>query len=127
MESPEHPDDDPVFVSMTLNDGSQHNVNESFILQAETLYPSADVRQELRSMAGWLIGNPKRRKTKSGVKRFIHSWLSRAHDKGGVKPGRSPTKYSDTTRHNIQVAEEYLKNKFAEMDAREAGTHENQS
>ena len=46
------------------------------------LYPAVDVAQELRNMQGWCLGNPERRKTRRGVKRFIHGWLSHAQDRG---------------------------------------------
>ena len=36
-------------------------------------------------MAGWLNSNPKKRKTKSGILRFINGWLSREQDSGGSK------------------------------------------
>jgi len=47
------------------------------------LYPAVNVMQELRKMSSWSTDNPKRRKTKSGIRRFINAWLSKEQDKGG--------------------------------------------
>ena len=46
-----------------------------------------DIRQELRSMCGWLQGNPQKRKTKAGILRFINNWLARTQQKGGNRYG----------------------------------------
>ena len=48
------------------------------------LYPAVNVMQELRKMSSWSTDNPKRRKTKSGIRRFINAWLSKEQDKGGL-------------------------------------------
>jgi len=56
-----------------------------------------DIYHELRNMRGWLLGNPKKRKTKGGIGRFIHAWLGKEQDKGGnarasptsIQPGRT--------------------------------------
>ena len=36
---------------------------------------------ELRKMQAWLSANPKRRKTKKGILRFIVNWLMKEQDK----------------------------------------------
>ena len=48
------------------------------------LYPAVDVIQQLRQMRAWLIANPRKKKTKSGINRFIVTWLSKEQDRGGV-------------------------------------------
>jgi hypothetical protein len=42
-------------------------------------YPSLDIDTEFEKMIEWLETNPKRRKTASGMPRFITSWLRRAY------------------------------------------------
>ena len=73
----------PAAVSLILNDGSLYDVSERDVDQWSRLYPNVDVRQQLRNMAGWCDGNPTKRKTRGGVRRFITSWLAREQDKGG--------------------------------------------
>ena len=42
------------------------------------MLPKIDVGVELTKAAEWLIQNPRRRKTKRGMPRFLFAWLSRA-------------------------------------------------
>lgn len=72
------------FVSLILNDKSEYPIFEDQIAEWCGLYPAADVRQELRNMRGWCIANPKKRKTKSGILRFVTSWLADKQNKGGT-------------------------------------------
>ena len=45
--------------------------------------------QELRNMKGWLDANPNKRKTHSGMQRFINGWLAKEQNKGGRNNGKS--------------------------------------
>ena len=73
-------------MEMLLNDNTTYRVAETDISKWGELYPAVNVEQELRGMIGWLDANPKKRKTRKGIKRFINSWLSRAQDSGGSSP-----------------------------------------
>ena len=66
-----------------LIDGSMYPLFRKDVEEYARLYPAVDVGQELRNIRGWCMANPKRRKTKSGVNRFINGWLSKAQDRGG--------------------------------------------
>jgi len=74
-------DASPVFLSLPLNDGSLHAITEANVAHWSVLYPSVDVRQEIRKMAGWCESNPRNRKTRGGIGRFITGWLAREQDK----------------------------------------------
>jgi hypothetical protein len=41
-------------------------------------YPKIDIQAEIRKMDMWCYTNPGKRKTKTGILRFINSWLSRS-------------------------------------------------
>ncbi|MEG1562862.1 MAG: hypothetical protein RR365_03925 [Bacteroides sp.] len=73
----------PPVITLTLNDKSEYPISEELVEEWACLYPAVDVIQQLRSMKGWLNANPTKRKTKTGIKRFINGWLSREQDKGG--------------------------------------------
>lgn len=77
------PPDEPIAIELTLNTGAQHPVTEAFASQMQSLYPAVNVAQELRAMCGWLLANPTKRKTKTGITRFINSWLAKCQDRGG--------------------------------------------
>jgi len=73
------------FITLQLNTGEEHPVYDKEIKGWEELYPAVDVRQQLRSMKGWLLANPAKRKTRRGINRFINNWLSRKQDRGHGK------------------------------------------
>ena len=81
----------PTFAQIPLNDGSLYNVTENDVDEFQQLYPGIDCRQEIRNMVGWSMGNPRNRKTKRGIRRFIHSWLSRSQN-------RAPTQHQDVKK-----------------------------
>lgn len=68
---------------MILNTGEHWEPEDTDIIQWQKTYQAVDVYQELAKMESWLDANPTRRKTKSGIKRFINLWLTKAQDKGG--------------------------------------------
>ena len=78
----------PPVVELPLNDGSHFDIFQGQVDEWQTLYPAVDVMQQLRNMKGWLLANPKKRKTKAGVLRFVTAWLSREQDKGGTLNGQ---------------------------------------
>ena len=90
--APGMPGASPPTISLPLNDGSSFEIFQSDIDVWSNLYPAVDVMQQLRNMAGWIDGNPSKRKTRSGIKRFVNSWLAKEQNKGGdratnAKPG----------------------------------------
>ena len=81
------PDAADEFIKLPLNDKSFYSVPLSDVEHFKELYPAVNVEQELRSMLGWLEANPRRRKTRSGIKAFITKWLSKTQNQGGVGYG----------------------------------------
>ncbi len=77
----------PPVVTLPLNDGSEYPISQAQVDEWQELYPSVDIKQQLRNMKGWLKSNPKRRKTKSGIQKFITGWLSREQNRGRASPG----------------------------------------
>ncbi len=70
-------------IKIPLNDGTEYDVTEETYKEFCNLFPAVDVMQELRNMRGWSLSNPKKRKTRSGVMRFMNTWLSKEQDRGG--------------------------------------------
>ena len=69
---------------LPLNDGTAYEVREDDLARDEPLYPGVDVRQEYRAMKAYLLANPRKTKTRSGIRRFMHNWLSRSQNSGRV-------------------------------------------
>lgn len=99
--------DRKVVITLITNDKSEYPVYQDQVDKWSGLYPAVDVAQELRNMKGWLDANPTRRKTKSGMLRFINNWLSKTQNQGGTKGyGRqsicqsTPTNGGDSDKFN---------------------------
>ncbi|AFA49846.1 hypothetical protein [Acetobacterium woodii] len=80
--SAHEPANTPIVIKLPLVDKTNYSVIQSQVDEWSELYPAVNVIQELRKMRGWLDANPKNRKTKGGIKRFIANWLAREQDKG---------------------------------------------
>jgi hypothetical protein len=73
----ELPSSPPPAAVLPLVDGTDFKISVEMVAELSGLYPAVDVAQQLRGMRGWLLANPKNRKTKAGIMRFVNSWLSR--------------------------------------------------
>ena len=76
-------------ITLILNDKTEFPIYQDQVDSWVQLYPAVDIMQELRNMKGWCENNPKKRKTKSGILRFVNGWLSREQNKGGNTSVRS--------------------------------------
>lgn len=88
----------PPVLQIPLNDGSLFPITKQQVEDWTALYPAVDVVQELRKMVGWCQGNPTRKKTRTGVLRFVTSWLSREQDRarsGTEAPQQKRTRFSN--------------------------------
>lgn len=72
--------------ALILNDGSEWRPTEALFAEYVRLYPNVDVKQQFNVMRSWCLSNPKKRKTKRGITRFVNSWLTREQDKGYRRP-----------------------------------------
>ena len=88
---------------LPLNNGEEYTVTVASLDEWIKLYPAVDVEQELRNMRGWLNANKSRRKTPSGIERFIVNWLSSEQNKGPKKSQQS--KQTTPASYDIDRAE----------------------
>ncbi len=72
-----------LFIYLLLNDKSEYPIYVDQVEHYKELFQNVNVEQELRNMKAWLESNPTRRKTKSGINRFVTNWLSRAQNNSG--------------------------------------------
>ena len=66
--------------------GDEFGVTQRDLDQWQDAYPAVDVPGELRRCLQWNIDNPKRRKTKGGIRNHISTWLAKVQDRGGAPP-----------------------------------------
>ena len=93
-----------VVIELPLNNGENFQITKENINMWQSDFPNTDVLSELRKMHAWLDANPKKRKTKSGIKRFIVNWLSREQDKNKNSPqtqGKTRTLPDGTVVSNV--------------------------
>ena len=81
--SPDGHNSEPVpdLEAIPLNDGSEWLPTVDQYAEYQRLYPAVDIQRAFADMRGWSNGNPKRRKTRNGVNRFVNSWLSKEQDR----------------------------------------------
>lgn len=66
-----------------LADGSEFPVPEALASEYAKAYPGVDVPRELAQVRAWCLSNPRQRKTKNGVRRFLNGWMDRAQNRVG--------------------------------------------
>ena len=66
-----------VLTTFTCKGGQVWELKESFWKEMRQAYPRHDIRGECVKMKAWLAANESKRKTPTGMKRFIQGWLSR--------------------------------------------------
>ena len=75
-------DASPVVLQVPLVDGTEHWVTQADIEGWSPAYPGIDVAVQLHKARVWLEENPKKRKTRAGIGRFLTGWLARSQDSG---------------------------------------------
>ena len=76
--------------TFTIKGGKWWSLPPAKLAEFKETYPRHDLGKEFRKMIEWCKCNPHRRKTASGMLRFINSWLSRS--KGQEKTKLYPIK-----------------------------------
>ena len=110
-----------VFLSLPLNKKDElHDITDDEIELYRQLYPAIDVEQECIKILGWCIANPSKRKTKTGVAKFINTWLSKAQDQSGSRiQSNSPvlSKTEALTERNKRNIQSWLDKKMGAENA----------
>lgn len=86
--------------AILLNDGSEWKPTVTMFDEYKRLFPAVDVERQIAAMRAWSLANPSKRKTRSGVNRFVTNWLSKEQNKGGSNSR------SGTTRIGSQLSNE---------------------
>ena len=81
-----HPDAPP----LRCKTGEAYRVTTSQVEAWAKAYPDVDVLAELRKAAVWLDANQPKRKTRSGMPRFVNGWLNNAKGGNGHRAQDSP-------------------------------------
>lgn len=84
------PASEPAVIALPANTGEEVPITAVQAAEWQGLYPAVDVMQQLRQMRGWLLSNPKKRKTAGGMPRFVNAWLAKEQNRGGVADKAPP-------------------------------------
>ena len=88
--------------NLPLIDGSFYSVIPEEVEKYCGLYPAVDTDQEFRKMIGWLDANPKNRKTKRGIQKFMNGWLARSQDSARPVNSTRPSQVNKNQFHNFE-------------------------
>ena len=84
---------EPPFIQLPTNkNGEEYPVSQKQLTEWADCYPAVDVSIELKKMRGWLLANKTRRKTRTGMPRFIANWLGKAQDQARASPAIAKTR-----------------------------------
>lgn len=75
-------------IQIPLVDKTFYEVPIIKIEEWKEAFPAVNIENQLRRMLVWCNANPKRKKTRRGVERFITNWLSREQDRGSNYSGQ---------------------------------------
>ena len=71
----------PEVPALILNDNSEWRPSRDDLDGWQRLYVGVDVIRELARMREWCKSNPTKRKTKTGIRRFVQTWLDREQNR----------------------------------------------
>ena len=72
---------------MPLVGGAHWPVTRTYFGELGAAFPGVDVKAELLRARLWCDDNPTKRKTKSGIRRFITGWMTKAQNDAGRRGG----------------------------------------
>ncbi|HTF61104.1 MAG TPA: hypothetical protein VK638_00185, partial [Edaphobacter sp.] len=98
----------PTVFDLPLIGGKQYGVPQKLYDEYIKAFPGVSVMDELAKLRVWLLSNPKRMKTLTGMPRCMNSWLSKAQNNqphGRSNYGNLPVGKAD---RNLAVLNEVL-------------------
>ena len=96
-----------VVISLPTNkSGSDVVITQNHVSEFSTLYPAVEIEKELRAMRGWLLSNPKNRKTQTGMMKFVNAWLSKQQDRSKPNGSGKPNAHTNFALGAILAAKE---------------------
>lgn len=92
---PEEPDSEPALVFPCTGNPKLWALTETKLGEWQDTYEFTDVLACCRKALQWVRDNPSKRKTATGMTRFLGRWISSAADKGESRLSEKPKELSD--------------------------------
>ena len=80
--------------ALITNTGAVWRPDVETYQEYKRLYPNVDIDAQFRAMRGWCINNPTKRKTASGMSRFVGNWLAKEQNRNQTAAGQAVKKTS---------------------------------
>ncbi len=97
---------DLITIPLIKRDGEFEVTQKDLDLWQDT-FPGVDILASLKQCRQWNADNPKRRKTKDGIRKHITTWLAKDQDKGkNPKPPQSAPPISPPVDHEAKRRDE---------------------
>ena len=77
------PQEETAIAFIPLSSGEDYPISQEQITEWSKVFPAVDIPYQLGRMKVWCEANPKKKKTRRGVIKFITNWLGNRQDKGG--------------------------------------------
>lgn len=74
-----------------LKNGAKFEVDDELRATLKSAYPLVDIEAELNRLIAWNASNLDKRKTKTGVRRHINTWMRKEQERKVEKQGRPST------------------------------------
>jgi hypothetical protein len=96
-------------ISFTLAGGNQVGISFNKFNQYQNLYPGVEIKIRVMQAAQWLTDNPQRRKTMSGLPKFLNQWLITSQNSGqGVVRGYQKPTQMERVKSTVESLKKYL-------------------
>jgi len=96
-------------ISFMLAGGNKVGISFNKFNQYQNLYPGVEIKQRVMQAAQWLMDNPQRRKTMSGLPKFLNQWLITAQNSGqGVNRGYQKPTQSQRIQATLESMKKYI-------------------
>ena len=95
-ENREETKEEGIVAQICLSDGTNYEITGSQSTIWQQAYPNLNVRSELLQAAAWCKANPTRRKSRTGIERFIVSWLGRSQKQKNEAEATNERKHTES-------------------------------
>lgn len=93
--------------SLPCEDGSEFIFDDIYLAAARKAYPQIDIAMQIAKARAWLEGNPTKKKTRRGMKKFLNGWLARSQadaEKNKTTTGPVETTGRELTAEDMRPA-----------------------
>lgn len=87
-----------VEIEIPLVDKTVYGITHTQISEWGKSFPGVDILQALRVIREWNLSNPKKQKTRSGIRKHITEWLAKDQNRGGNQPRGSPVNHTQENK-----------------------------